>query len=106
MTARGWGCAWRAFATLDALERLGEITQPTALIAVGADVSVTPGLMRMIAGRIPNARFEVLISVAHMASLEAPNGLGEALVPVGNSILLATDIESGDAPALCERSVA
>jgi hypothetical protein len=28
------------------------------------------------------------------------------VVPVGNSILLATDIESGDAPALCERSVA
>jgi len=27
-------------------------------------------------------------------------------VPVGNSILLATDIESGDAPALWERSVA
>src|SRR4029077_16996342 len=27
-------------------------------------------------------------------------------VPVGNSVLLATDIESGDAPALCERSVA
>jgi hypothetical protein len=29
-----------------------------------------------------------------------------APVPVGNSILLATDIESGDAPALCERFVA
>jgi hypothetical protein len=29
-----------------------------------------------------------------------------APVPVGNSILLATDIESGDAPALCQRSVA
>ena len=28
------------------------------------------------------------------------------LVPIGNSILLAADIESGDAPALCERSVA
>src|ERR1700742_2309959 len=27
-------------------------------------------------------------------------------VPVGNSISLATDIESGDAPALCERFVA
>jgi hypothetical protein len=27
-------------------------------------------------------------------------------VPVGNSILQATDIESGDAPALCERFVA
>jgi hypothetical protein len=33
--------------------------------------------------------------------------MGHALaVPVGNSISLATDIESGDAPALCERSVA
>jgi hypothetical protein len=30
----------------------------------------------------------------------------ETVVPVGNSILLATDIESGDAPALCQRSVA
>jgi hypothetical protein len=30
----------------------------------------------------------------------------QAPVPVGNSILLATDIESGDVPALCERSVA
>jgi hypothetical protein len=28
------------------------------------------------------------------------------IVLVGNSIFLATDIESGDAPALCERSVA
>jgi hypothetical protein len=27
-------------------------------------------------------------------------------VPVGNSIVLATEIESGDAPALCQRSVA
>ena len=30
----------------------------------------------------------------------------EAVVPVGNSILLATDVESGDAPALCQRFVA
>ena len=29
-----------------------------------------------------------------------------APVPVGNSILLATDIELGNAPALCERIVA
>jgi hypothetical protein len=34
-----------------------------------------------------------------------PNRL-EPVVPVGNSISLATDIESGDAPALCERFVA
>jgi hypothetical protein len=32
--------------------------------------------------------------------------LGDDPVPVGNSIFLTTDIESGDAPALCERFVA
>ena len=36
---------------------------------------------------------------------ETKTELREMLVPVGNSILLATDIESGDAPALCERCV-
>jgi hypothetical protein len=36
----------------------------------------------------------------------AAAGGAETGVPVGNSILLATDIESGDAPALCQRSVA
>jgi hypothetical protein len=41
--------------------------------------------------------------VAHMHG-QMPVDL--AGVPVGNSILLATDIESGDAPALCERFVA
>jgi hypothetical protein len=30
----------------------------------------------------------------------------DLVVPIGNSILLATDIESGDAPVLCERFVA
>ena len=45
-------------------------------------------------------------------AIDLPNDRGVNLgrlftaVPVGNSILLATDIESGDAPALWERSVA
>jgi hypothetical protein len=45
----------------------------------------------------------VLISPFKSKSrLEAEN----AVVPIGNSILLATDIESRDAPAICERFVA
>ena len=36
----------------------------------------------------------------------SPGATSVMAVPVGNSILLATDIESGDAPALCERFVA
>jgi hypothetical protein len=49
-----------------------------------------------------------------LQALEAPPRLPRSrhvryravVVPIGNSILLATDIESGDAPALCERFVA
>ena len=55
------------------------------------------------------ARLIFVLEVADEAAFafEAKSAIAaEALVPVGNSILLATDIESGDAPALCERSVA
>jgi hypothetical protein len=43
--------------------------------------------------------------VTEVALAEHNNMVKAFPVPVGNSILLATDIESGDAPALCERSV-
>ena len=45
-------------------------------------------------------------NVWRVVTQEGPPSLAGWPVPVGNSILLATDIESGDAPALCERSVA
>ena len=48
---------------------------------------------------------EVNLLIAQLVRLKALHP-APGPVPVGNSILLATDIESGDAPALCERSVA
>jgi glycosidase len=48
------------------------------------------------------ADFDDLLTQAHRRGLKVLLDF----VPAGNSILLATDIESGDAPALCERSVA
>jgi hypothetical protein len=50
------------------------------------------------------ARFERQGFETHLRLLR-PEAVLPA-VPIGNSILLATDIESGDAPALCERFVA
>jgi two-component sensor histidine kinase len=65
-------------------------------------------------GALSNAAGSILIEW----TIETPAGQGLLLnwkekngppvtpVPVGNSLLLATDIESGDAPPLCERFVA
>jgi hypothetical protein len=46
-------------------------------------------------------RFRELTGAGFTAAVRTASG-----VPVGNSILLATDIESGDAPASCERFIA
>jgi hypothetical protein len=50
--------------------------------------------------------FAVVASEVKALAEQTARATGEIGVPVGNSILLATDIESGDAPALCERFVA
>ena len=47
-----------------------------------------------------------VVDCAKAAAAKTSEPAATTAVPVGNSILLATDIESGDAPALCERSVA
>src|ERR1700681_1500129 len=65
-------------------------------------------------GHGPPKEFVLLFGPGNVVSDEghyrdarhADNDLRKEGVPVGNSILLATDIESSDAPALCERFVA
>jgi hypothetical protein len=62
-------------------------------------IKATPGAMRAHAALQRN-------SIAIMSVWNALRVGTATPVPVGNSILLATDIESGDAPALCEGFVA
>jgi len=53
------------------------------------------------------AGFQIVLALEIATPLQPTDCVvGNSPVPVGNSILLATDIESGDAPALCQRSVA
>jgi LysR family glycine cleavage system transcriptional activator len=70
----------------------------------------TPSGVRLHAG-VKNAFLEMNAALSGIQTRRKNAEITVSLlpvmaVPVGNSILLATDIESGDAPALCERSVA
>jgi hypothetical protein len=53
-------------------------------------------------GAEASPKFWVLLTASLVPSLISD----QTPIPVGNSILLATDVESGDAPPPCERFVA
>jgi 3-oxoadipate enol-lactonase len=75
-----WSAAWRAVATLDTADRLGEITVPTHVIAGELDGSTPPDAMRGLAARIPGANFDVVPRAPHMLGLEQPGPLAETML--------------------------
>jgi len=75
-----WSAAWRAVATLDTAERLGEIRVPVHVIAGELDGSTPPDAMRGLAARIPGASFDVVDGAPHMLSLEQPERLAGAML--------------------------
>jgi 3-oxoadipate enol-lactonase len=83
-----WAGAWRAFKGLDVQGRLGDLKAPTLVLPGELDASTTPAMMAAIAERIPGARYEVLVGVPHMQTLERAELVGEALdhfIPRGPS---------------------
>jgi NAD(P)-dependent dehydrogenase (short-subunit alcohol dehydrogenase family) len=108
---------------VDVTPHAGDVRDATAMQAIMTEVADAKGPIDIVvsgaAGNFfvpaakmsPNAFKTVididLIGTFNVLSAAYPHlKRPRAVVPVGNSILLATDIESGDAPALCERSVA
>ena len=63
------GCA-HAIPTIDLTERLGELRQPTLVIAGADDAGTPPELAREIAGRIPGARLEIIPEASHLTNVE------------------------------------
>ncbi|MEU2281499.1 alpha/beta hydrolase [Streptomyces sp. NPDC013178] len=61
------------FRTHDTLDRLGEITAPTLVLAGELDMVAPPRLGREVAERIPDARFEILPGEAHQPFQEVPD---------------------------------
>ncbi|MFE9622722.1 alpha/beta fold hydrolase [Streptomyces sp. NPDC006527] len=62
-----------AFLGHDTLDRLGRITAPTLVLAGENDLATPPRLGRVVAERIPGARFAVLPGEAHQPFQEVPD---------------------------------
>ena len=62
-----------AFTSHDTLDRLQDIAVPTLVLAGGQDISTPPRYGRIVADRIPDARFEVLADEAHQPFQEVPD---------------------------------
>jgi 3-oxoadipate enol-lactonase len=54
-------------------DRLGAVTAPTLVLAGGIDLTARPELGRVVAERIPGARFEVWETEAHQPFQEVPD---------------------------------
>ena len=62
-----------AFVEHDATDRLSHIDAPTLVLAGGRDLQARPELGRVVADRIPGARFEVMEGEAHQPFQEVPD---------------------------------
>ncbi len=69
--AAGYAACCQALAEMDLRTQLGAITAPALVIAGQTDPATPPEHGRLIADRIPGARFE-LLPTAHLAVVEAP----------------------------------
>ncbi|MEO5881896.1 MAG: alpha/beta fold hydrolase [Caldimonas sp.] len=66
------GCC-HAIAKVDWLDRLGEVSMPTLVIAGGKDLGATPEMAKAIAERIPGAELVVFDEAAHLSVAELPD---------------------------------
>jgi pimeloyl-ACP methyl ester carboxylesterase len=59
--------------------KLGSFTAPALVVAGGADLPGTAGLLRSLADGIPDGRFVELPGVPHLQTLERPELIAAAL---------------------------
>lgn len=75
----GYANALRALLQMDYItERLSEIRVPTLLVCGDEDPSLGP--MRVIAGKIPHARFVLLSPAGHFANRDQPEAFNRAVL--------------------------
>jgi pimeloyl-ACP methyl ester carboxylesterase len=70
---------WRAIATHDVRDRLGEMAMPITAAAGSRDAASPVARSQEIADRAPNARLVVMDGVPHMAHLESPEQLSRVI---------------------------
>jgi len=77
--AEGYAAGCEAIATLDLRDRLAAIRAPTLVVSGAEDPAAPPAAGRLIADAVPGAR-QVVVPGAHLANLEQPELVSEALV--------------------------
>ncbi|WP_227997044.1 3-carboxy-cis,cis-muconate cycloisomerase [Nocardia australiensis] len=70
--ADGYAGACAALTELDLVAELPGITAPTLVLSTAQDPAFPPEHGRLIAERIPDARFEIVDSAAHLGTVEQP----------------------------------
>lgn len=73
------GCI-AAFRNLDLFEELAQIDVPTLFLVGENDPASTPEIMRAMHERVPESRFEIVRSAAHLPSMEQPEAVNRALL--------------------------
>lgn len=74
-----FAAACRALRDLDLRDRLGQITNPTLVVAGGADETTPPEMARALAGGIPSAELVELAGCGHCPPLEQPEAFVTAI---------------------------
>ncbi|TDY16874.1 3-oxoadipate enol-lactonase [Paraburkholderia sp. BL6665CI2N2] len=70
----------RGMRSFDVRDRLGQIAQPTLVIAGGEDKLFAPAAVRAISDAIPDARFELIAEAAHLSSLDSADAFNRLLL--------------------------
>ncbi|MBP2703980.1 3-oxoadipate enol-lactonase [Microbispora sp. RL4-1S] len=76
----GYAACCEALAGFDLRDRLGEVRAATLVIAGEDDPATPPDDARILAGGIPGARLLVVPGAAHLAHVERPDVVTDALV--------------------------
>lgn len=75
-----WAAAWRTLAVFDVSASLEELCVPTHLIAAESDGQTAgPNAMKVMAERIPQARFSVVAGAPHLSPLVKPHEVATLL---------------------------
>lgn len=82
MRVEDWAASWRTMASINATERLHELTIPVLALSGTKDASSTPAIMKTISDSCTNAKAE-FVSIeegTHMMVMERPKPVAEALI--------------------------
>jgi pimeloyl-ACP methyl ester carboxylesterase len=72
--------ALSAIVSFDARENLANIRVPTLVLSGEHDKTAAPSVMERMAARIPNAQYEQLPGVGHIANMERPDDFNRAVL--------------------------